>query len=1011
MALSLKQFIDNVSQSGLLSAEELTVASQSLADNKSDDVQELAKLLVRQKKLTKYQASSIYQGKGKSLVFGDYVVLDKIGEGGMGVVLKAQHRRMKRIVAVKVLPAKAMDSEDAVQRFFREVEAAAKLIHPNIVTAFDAGEHRGMHYLVMEFIDGRDLSEILADVGPLPVEQAVECIIQAARGLEFAHNNGIVHRDIKPANLLLTKDGTIKILDMGLARLTGEIGQHDQTQAGQLTQSGQIMGTVDYMAPEQAMDTRTADHRADIYALGCTLFRLLTGQNVYEAATVMKRLMAHQQRDIPCLRDKRADAPAALEHVFQRMVAKEPNSRQQSMNKLIEELRAAMSVDRPPERRVSSEPSSDGALTDFFANMSATKESTATKPKAQQTTATDDETVDYKTGVEETGDRLPRISDGVRAEAASTPMVERHTKILAKKEIAQRSNQRQLIWLAVIGVPLCIAGLLGLTLLIVRAPEAKRDKQTAKSMPSGRQPDLANYALQFDGQTGYVDCGNPVDLNVTGNSVSVEAWIRPTESKTANIVGKSEIGRNDYSLGVVVSGGALLADFYVYNGTSEARAVSTTAILLHQWTHIAGLYDGANVRLVVNGRFEGSTPFSSHLAGTDKHFMIGNRRAGDYPFQGQIDEVRVSRVARYTGDFIPPQPHERFEVDDDTLALYHFDEGPGSKIARDATGKHDGTIRNAEYVRIDEVVDSSGEHAPAISVQVTQLGEPLGIGDPARSVAFSPGDGRLLAAGNVNGLLKIWDTNDLANPRTIDANFEGDLTIETLRFSPDGDWLAAATNDGVYVIDAEKGEAIERLEGANCGIWSPDGALLAAAWYGKQFQVYDTQTWQPKFTLPQEGTHEIAFTLDGNTLVAAGSGQKAIKWWKMSDGSPIHTLSDARHIALSSNGLLAAETGRELIQFWDQPDTPPTRFAKPEHDLTRLVFSPDGRLLAAGYLYGPEAVDLFDAATGLQVARIAHPTKPTYDIAFTPDGKRLATACEDGQVRLFEITVSPIKSE
>ena len=152
-------------------------------------------------------------------LLGEYRLLAKLGQGGMGVVWKAEHRRMHRLVAIKTLPRSKMNSPEAVQRFYREVEAAAKLAHPNIVTAYDAGEHEGTHFLVMEYVDGQDLSRSSVSRGPLPPEEAVDYVLQAARGLQYAHEQGIVHRDIKPANLLLDRKGIVKILDMGLARM------------------------------------------------------------------------------------------------------------------------------------------------------------------------------------------------------------------------------------------------------------------------------------------------------------------------------------------------------------------------------------------------------------------------------------------------------------------------------------------------------------------------------------------------------------------------------------------------------------------------------------------------------------------------------------------------------------------------------------------------------------------------------------------------------------------------
>ncbi len=230
-------------------------------------------------------------GKGKSLTLGNYVLLDMLGEGGMGMVFKARHRRMERVVALKVIKPKVVKDPVALKRFQREVIAAAKLTHPNVVAAHDADEAKGTHFLVMEYVEGADLASHVKQHGSMPIEMAVNCIVQAARGLAFAHEQGVVHRDIKPHNLLLDRHGIVKILDMGLARIDGGLGG-DVRQAD-LTNSGAMMGTVDYMSPEQAMDSKHADARSDIYSLGCTLFYLLTRHVPFEADTMMKRLSAH----------------------------------------------------------------------------------------------------------------------------------------------------------------------------------------------------------------------------------------------------------------------------------------------------------------------------------------------------------------------------------------------------------------------------------------------------------------------------------------------------------------------------------------------------------------------------------------------------------------------------------------------------------------------------------------------------------------------------------------------
>ena len=335
--VALKKLVDDLSSSGLLSAEEVAEVVESLPADKRDNAQEMAKALIRQEKLTKFQATAVYQGKTKSLVFGEYVVLDKIGQGGMGMVFRAKHRRMKREVAIKVLPGGSLDDEDSVNRFYQEVEAAAKLLHPNIVTAFDAGQHGESHFLVMEYVEGKDLSAVIKAKVQLPIATAVGLTIQAGQGLEYAHGEGLIHRDVKPANLLVDKKGVVKILDMGLARLAAE-GMTDDG----LTKSGQIMGTVDYMAPEQATDTRKAGFHADIYSLGCTLYRLLTGHPVFDGDTIMNKMMAHANQPPPDLRTLRRDVSEQLNTTFQKMVAKSPNDRQQSMTQVIVELQSCL---------------------------------------------------------------------------------------------------------------------------------------------------------------------------------------------------------------------------------------------------------------------------------------------------------------------------------------------------------------------------------------------------------------------------------------------------------------------------------------------------------------------------------------------------------------------------------------------------------------------------------------------------------------------------------------------
>jgi serine/threonine protein kinase/putative intracellular protease/amidase len=359
--VALDVFVAALNKCGLLEPGEVDSLVDSIVPS---DTESFARELVVQRKLTPFQAGALLQGRWKGLVLGNYIILDKIGQGGMGHVFKAKHRRMGRVVCIKVLSSAGRKSPQLVERFRREATAIAALNHPNIVVAHDADEADGIHFLVMEFIEGIDLARLVAKYGPLPVDQALPLVLQVARALEYAHRKGIVHRDVKPHNLLLTphpsppsshggpistKAAVIKILDMGLARFDAYLGDSADTLNihGSMTNSGIIMGTVDYMSPEQALNSRHADGRSDIYSLGCTLCFLLTGRVMFDGETVMEKLVAHRERAVPSLRAGRKGIPIEVDAIFQQMVAKAPGRRYESMSDLAGDLERFLSGGKP----------------------------------------------------------------------------------------------------------------------------------------------------------------------------------------------------------------------------------------------------------------------------------------------------------------------------------------------------------------------------------------------------------------------------------------------------------------------------------------------------------------------------------------------------------------------------------------------------------------------------------------------------------------------------------------
>ncbi|MFL5331571.1 MAG: serine/threonine-protein kinase [Gemmataceae bacterium] len=309
---------------------------------------ELAESFVTAGRLTKFQADQLLKGKFRGFTIGKYRVLDRIGAGGMGQVFLCEHPQLKRRAAVKVLPTDRAKDPGLLGRFLREARAAATLDHPHIVRAFDVDSENGLHYLVMEYIEGRDLHRLVREEGPLGIEQACDYIRQGADGLQYAHEAGLIHRDVKPSNFLVDKVGLVKLVDLGLARFTEETGDH-------LTRrfdGNNVLGTADYVAPEQTRDSHAVDLRCDIYALGGTLYFLLTGRSPFPEGSPSDKMIAHRSRKPTPVRQLRPDVPPGLALVIDKMMAKDPDERYESAAAAAEALTPWLPVSAP----ASSEP-------------------------------------------------------------------------------------------------------------------------------------------------------------------------------------------------------------------------------------------------------------------------------------------------------------------------------------------------------------------------------------------------------------------------------------------------------------------------------------------------------------------------------------------------------------------------------------------------------------------------------------------------------------------------------
>jgi len=349
---TVAEFVDLVRRSGLVPATKLDDLLRRPQPPATAD--QAASLLVRDGLLTFFQAKQLRQGRYKRFTIGTkYRLLELIGAGGMGAVYLCEHTIMKRLVALKVLPTEKLDDQSNLDRFFREARAVAALDHPNIVRAYDIDQFQKLHFLVMEYVDGTSLQEIVAryaaESKPFDPIRAAHYIAQAAIGMQHAHELGMVHRDIKPGNVLLDRAGVIKVLDMGLARFFHK----QQDSVTEKYDEKCVLGTADYLAPEQAV-SNVVDVRADIYALGGTLYFLLTGQTPFPDGRVAAKLVAHQTREPKPVEEYRPDVPPGLLAVLRTMMAKDPAHRYQTPIEVAEALAewTAIPIDPPPEREM-----------------------------------------------------------------------------------------------------------------------------------------------------------------------------------------------------------------------------------------------------------------------------------------------------------------------------------------------------------------------------------------------------------------------------------------------------------------------------------------------------------------------------------------------------------------------------------------------------------------------------------------------------------------------------------
>ncbi len=349
---TVEEFLKNVLRSGLLDRDRLQEALRGLPREERGEAKAVSEYLVRAGLLSRFQAGRLLKGIAAGLILGPYQLLSPIGRGGMGTVFMARDERSGLLVALKILPPRlAREGERMRSRFLREMAVSRRVSHPHLAWTYETGQRRGVYYIAMEFIPGKTLSRLVHDEGPLRLQRAARLIAEAATGLEHAHNVGLVHRDLKPSNIMVTPHDHAKVLDLGLALIHGETVEDPAVVGGQ----GYIVGTMDYIAPEQTTDAAAVDARSDIYSLGCTLYFALCGQPPFPGGTNKDKIRRHRHEEPWALEQVRPEVPPDFAAMVRRMMAKDPAKRYPSAIAVAEDLRAwaagepVLPLDRPDD--------------------------------------------------------------------------------------------------------------------------------------------------------------------------------------------------------------------------------------------------------------------------------------------------------------------------------------------------------------------------------------------------------------------------------------------------------------------------------------------------------------------------------------------------------------------------------------------------------------------------------------------------------------------------------------
>ena len=998
--------------------------------------------------LSTWQAEMLQRGRSGFLI-GQYRLLDCIGQGGNGHVFRAEDVNLHRQVALKVLAPSIVKSRDAVARFHQEVRAAAQLDHPHIVFAFDAGTAGDLPYLAMEFVPGRNLGDVADAYGPLPVGWSCDCVRQAAKALQYAHERGLVHRDVKPSNLLVSRNPEtgrphVKLLDLGLARFVSE-----SVPDGGLTQSGQVLGTPDYISPEQAADTRTADIRSDVFSLGCTLFRLLTGEVPFGGGNVMEKLMSRATNDAPPARSLRPDLPPELEAVIARMLDRNPARRYQTPGEVADALKAfaALPTIDPLDSPLGPFPDRADAKTEGDSNLGQFLQRIA---EQMDEDATADLTSSKTTAV------LPRRPGRpwkTWAALAGGLAVVIALSVWAGSEIYERSGTATLVidWplpersggrLLVDGqiVPFSNAA----AVRVARPPGPRRVRAEREgyrpaeaSFTLGRtevrpwkpqwiptaaqQRRLAFAALQERVQSGKSGAEPQVDALRTrcrefvrthrGTPESLDA-VRLLASLPCPLdrLDRSQVPPPELS-GAGLDSPAPRELVGVLGDSRLRHWNEVTRVLVHpsgQWIASAGrdgmvrLWDADNGNLR-HKWFVGEG--DCQLAFVEKHNVLatgtGDREIALWDLT--TGQLRATLPAS-SRPFVVLPGGERILADAGERGLGAWSVESGTRQS---------TLPRAPARLIDLQI---GEGSPlAVAEYADETIQVVHTGDGSLKFALTQArKARLNRAGTVLAAERTEETarNDIGlwSAETGMLTLTLDEAGAPVAWMGDDETLLATRPGRVTVWNAGTGSEQQTFRDVPERVaLSPDRQWLVAGDpdFGTM-QFWNLVTGQSTSSGGHlQGVTDVTCAPDSR-LAVSGSRDHAVKLWVVSKGEerPIAGRG-AGPVDISPDGkslLFASDDGR--LKLWDVATGKPSRTLVEDAKVVRRVaFSPNGRVVACVGDWGffQFTLRLFDAASGAELSLAGDPLGTVRAFEFHPDGKRLAVASAGRVVTIYEL--------